>query len=573
MEIETKKKISESLKKRFKSGMCNWNKGKHLTEDFKSKLRVTIKSKWNDGTYAYLIGSKLSEEHKDKISNAVKERWTDPIYREKNTNSVIKYWSDPEHRRIYSELAKLRWEDEEYRQKTIAAIRILTSSDEYREVMRQHGIRRSSEISEMFKKLWSNKEWREKQIIKLSANIDKELLSKISRERWNDPKFYEKMFPIMSRNFSDPKRMENLRKVMVTSEYRMKIRESVKKVCSNPEFRKKMSEISKKRWENKEYREKMAVIRINQPKTSTQQKILYSFLDDLKIKYFSDNSIECKIGFYTFDCRIDPQPNIKLNKPLLIEVQGDYWHKLEKNIRQDRSKATYLRSYYPEFDLKYLWEHEFDNRDRITNLLKYWLGLKEQELVNFDFKQVTERLIDYKEAELFISKYHYAGRIGRSGVNFGYYLNDELIAVIVYANPIRQEVAIKQGYAYKEVLELSRLAIHPNYQVKNLASHLISRSINYIKKDKLDIKLLVSFADNTYNHSGVVYKASNWTLDGEVAPDYWYADDRGYMCHKKTLWNKASKNSLTESEYCSRHNYTKIYGDKKYRYIFKLDTV
>jgi len=64
------------------------------------------------------------------------------------------------------------------------------------------------------------------------------------------------------------------------------------------------------------------------------------------------------------------------------------------------------------------------------------------------------------------------------------------------------------------ILELTRLAIHPDYQVKNLASYLISKSIKYIRKYKSEVRCLVSFADSTHNHSGVVYKASNWVLDG-----------------------------------------------------------
>ena len=336
-----------------------------------------------------------------------------------------------------------------------------------------------------------------------------------------------------------------------------------------PEFKQKMSECGKRAWTD-EYRKRMVKVRFLQPKTSSQQKILYSLLDDLKIKYYDDQDIKCIIGYFCFDCRIDPQEGIKLEKSLLIEVQGDYWHNLPKNIRNDKSKATYLKTYFPEYDLKYLWEHEFDNKDRVINLLKYWLGLSKFELINFDFKDIQERIADYKTAELFISKYHYAGRVGRSGINLGYYLGDELVAVIIYVNPTRQETAIKQGYAYDNVLELSRLAIHPQYQVKNLASYLIGRSINYIKQNKLWIKLLISFADTTYNHLGTIYKASNWILDGEVAPDYWYADNKGYVCHKKTLWYKASKNVMSESEYCSKFNYSKVWGDKKFRYIYKL---
>ena len=356
----------------------------------------------------------------------------------------------------------------------------------------------------------------------------------------------------------------------LTNEYRQKMRD----IWIKPGFKEKMSNIASKHmlklWRSNNYREKQAINRLQQPKTSFQQNILYSILDDLNIEYFKDDSIECKIGYYIFDCRMNPQINFNIKKRLLIEIQGDYWHSLPKSIRNDKSKSTYLKTYFQEFDLKYLWEHEFDNKDRIIDLLKYWLGISYLTINNIDFNLIKQEIIDHKDAELFISKYHYAGRLGRSGINLGYFIENKLIAVIIYNNPMRQETALKQNVAYNKILELSRLAIHPNYQVKNLASNIIAKSINYIKQNKSNINLLVSFADSTYNHLGTIYKASNWILDGKVAPDYWYADNNGYICHKKTLWNKAKKNSMTENEYCIKYNYSKIWGDEKYRYIYRL---
>jgi len=330
------------------------------------------------------------------------------------------------------------------------------------------------------------------------------------------------------------------------------------------EYRQKMRDI----WNRPGYREKMAVIRLSYPRTSSQQDILYSILTDLKVQFSNDQSVNCKIGWYAFDCRIDPQSNLMIAKPLLIEVQGDYWHNREQQVVRDRQKATYLRTYFPEFDLKYLWEHEFNNKDRVVNLIKYWLGLKTISKIKIEFDKVEERIIDYKTAELFISKYHYAGRVGRSGINLGYFYDNELIGVIIYSTLTRQETAIKLNISYSSMLELSRLAIHPQYQVKNLASNIISRSMNFIKKNNKNIKCLVSFADSTYNHSGIIYKASNWKLDGVVPPDYWYADNQGYICHKKTLWNKAKKMSMTENEYCVKFNYMKVWGKSKTRFVY-----
>ena len=327
--------------------------------------------------------------------------------------------------------------------------------------------------------------------------------------------------------------------------------------------REKRSAISKELWKRPDFQAKM---RVND---SYQQQVLFSLLSDLGIKFYKEGQPECFYGPWPFDCRIDPQPGINLEKTLLIEVQGNYFHSKPEKISRDKAKATYIKRYHPEVQVKYIWEHEFNAAGRVRSLLEYWLG-KSQPVIDVKFDLITLDRIEAKVAELFVSKYHYSGKIGRSGINLGFYYMGELCGLAIFCYPVRQEIATKQGLAYKDVLELSRFCIHPKYQVKNLASNLIARAIKYIRTQQPQIKLLVSFADSTYNHTGVIYKASNWKLDGMVASDYWYKDSDGYVCHKKTLWNHAKKMSMTESQYCEKYGFTKILGKEKYRYVFVI---
>jgi hypothetical protein len=363
---------------------------------------------------------------------------------------------------------------------------------------------------------------------------------KIRQKCQDDPNFRLKMF----QNFkiTDPEVLEKIR--------------------HSPAF------LTKEKWQDPIFREKMAQIRPSMPVTSSQQYTLYSILDTLNIRYYKDIDPQSKIGFYTYDCLIPIQDN--LTRPLIIEVQGDYWHNLPDHISRDKAKAVYLQRYFPQYDLRYLWEHEFKNPNRITELLKYWLGQNKLSQLKLDFSGIVEKQIIPKDAEIFIGKYHYAGRLGRSGINLGYFYENTLITVIIYASPIRQEIAIKQGLPANKILELSRLCIHPQYQVKNLASFLIARSIQFLKKKCPEIECLVSFADSTHNHLGTIYKASNWKLDGKVTPDYWYVDQNKYIYHKKTIWDRAQKLGILESEYYKLAGYQKVWGNSKHRFIYRL---
>lgn len=324
----------------------------------------------------------------------------------------------------------------------------------------------------------------------------------------------------------------------------------------DPIYRLHRSELVKKLWENNEYRLKMLHARVNMPVISTQQKTLYEILDSLHISY----EPEKVIGYYSFDCYL-PDYNI------LIEVNGDYWHSLPRAIRNDKSKSTFIEKYFPEYSLKVLWEHEFKCVNKITELLQYWTN--RITLNQFDMKSLTLNNIDRDEANQFIQKYHYLGKIGNNSLRIGFKLNDLLIGVIIYGPITRKESADRLGYKSNEILELTRLCIHPCYQIKNLASFMISKSISIIKNLN-KYKCLLSFADSTYNHSGTIYKASNWTFDGEIAPSYWYVDKDGYTMHKKTLWDHAQSLRMTENEFANKHGYKLKHGLYKLRFIYRL---
>jgi len=170
----------------------------------------------------------------------------------------------------------------------------------------------------------------------------------------------------------------------------------------------------------------------------------------------------------------------------------------------------------------------------------------------------------------FLQSFHYA-QFGRSAKKiFGAYFKNELIAVCKFSTPVRQEVATSLNYKYSEVLELDRFCIHPAYHKKNFASWFISRCSKLINSHT--IKCLVSFADSTYGHLGIIYKAANWKEIGKTRPDYYYVNEDGFILHKKTLYNQAVKMGKKEAEYVKEFNYRKLFGKEKIKFIYELVT-
>ena len=376
----------------------------------------------------------------------------------------------------------------------------------------------------------------------------KNKISKISKSRYKNVDYKNKMKLLTSSN-----------------EFKNKVSKEVNKIVNTDEHKEKMKNSSKKIWENKEFKEIQMKSFNDRPKCiSSLQNILYSILDDLNIKYYREYhdkpaDKECVIGPWSFDCAIP----LKDGKILLIECQGEYWHNKKEAKIRDLAKQSYIvNNMNDKYELKYIWEHEFKCKNKISESLKYWTGITKTELIDFNFENILIKIAKSDDYKLLLSKYHYLPNAGKGGIAYGAHIDEELIGVCIFSPLIRQNLP----HDYDSTKELSRLCIHPKYQKKNFASWLISKCIKALPNN---IKTIISYCDTTFNHDGTIYKASNFKLDTITDPDYWYVNKDGWVMHKKTLWNHAKKMSITENEYAELNKYNKIYGKEKMKFIYE----
>ena len=392
-------------------------------------------------------------------------------------------------------------------------------------------------------------------------------ISVAAKKRWADPEYRASMSKQKVASKDD--RSEVSKKIWSDEERLKKLSETIKSVWLDENYRNIRTKQSIENWNSEDYRrkhmegmlkddarQKMSDARLSQlGQTSSIQKALYAYLNDLGIEFYEESE-KTKIGYYTFDCLIP-----KENGGLLIECQGDYWHTLARTQANDRAKFTYIEKYHPEYDIMYIWEHEFYAKDKVLGRLKSRLGI-ELQVEDFNLRdiKITDNV---KAADInsFLNAYHYIGK-GRSGKTFGAYLNNILIACVVYSGLIRQNI----GQQFEgDSVELARLCVHPSYQKKNLASYFLSRTFKF-----LNVNNVISYCDTTVGHTGAVYKSLGFKLHHEVEPDYWYVDTNGWAMHKKTLYERAKKSRLLESEYANKFGYIKKFGGKKYCFIKEL---
>jgi transposase len=408
------------------------------------------------------------------------------------------------------------------------------------------------------------------------------------------------------RNWQDPEYVAKVETGTKTEEYKDKLRAAGKinyatslgKFITSIESKLIMSQKAKALWADPEYRAKQQIwfaqrgatltkaslIALSDPEKrrqwllrqrrahantransggwiSSSQRQLYYILSASQITYFEEGP-DTQIGpFYVVDCVIPQQQ--QMIKPLIVEVQGEYWHALPHVMLKDRQKSTYIRK-HTNYDLLPLEELHLNSFAEVENKLSgYGLTLFKQDfcVADLEIKPICEA-----DAATFYSIFHYSGTVRKGAMTFGAFYANELVAAISYCYPLRTETATKLGYTLKNVVEISRLARRTNIICKNLASYFIGQTRKLLP---LDIKCVVSFSDTTYGHTGHVYKAAGFIQDGVVAKDYCYISINGRY-HKKTIWDRAKRMRMTELDYAEKHNLLKIMGDEKTRWVYKL---
>ena len=242
---------------------------------------------------------------------------------------------------------------------------------------------------------------------------------------------------------------------------------------------------------------------------------------------------------------------------LIVEIKSEWYSKKPK----ERSKI--ITAYGVFADKFMVVEKDFSEVDHRIDLCF--------NPVDFKFEDIELKEIKKDDYSRFYASFHYLGHNSRSGFTLGAYITGKLIATCTIAGITRNEIAKKQNCSPNEIRGLVRFCIHPDYHKKNFSSWFLSRVIKYYKKNNENVKMLVSFADMNHGHSGTIYEASGWKYDGESSKSYSYIDSNDNSIHKKTVYDRAKRECLSESEYVNKMGYKRIWDKfNKKRYIKSL---
>jgi hypothetical protein len=182
--------------------------------------------------------------------------------------------------------------------------------------------------------------------------------------------------------------------------------------------------------------------------------------------------------------------------------------------------------------------------------------------------------ISYNATKPFLLGIHYAKRMPSISFAFGLYDDGILEGVVTYGTP--PSAPLRSGICgpdfSNKILELNRLCLRNN--IKGHASRLVGRSIKMIGKDAI----IVSFADTSQGHVGIVYQSTNFLYCGLSAKRTdWKVKGKEHL-HGQTIADEfrgvknradAMREKYGDDFYLSprprKHRYIYISGGKKFR--------
>ena len=123
-------------------------------------------------------------------------------------------------------------------------------------------------------------------------------------------------------------------------------------------------------------------------------------------------------------------------------------------------------------------------------------------------------LCERNEIKNFIETWHYSKNINGLKSNYCFKLlhKEKIIGAMMYGKIGMANVWKKYSDNEDDLIELRRLCCIDDTP-KNTESYFIGNTLRWLKKNT-KIKVVISYADSNYNHSGIIYKASNFKYAG-----------------------------------------------------------
>lgn len=155
--------------------------------------------------------------------------------------------------------------------------------------------------------------------------------------------------------------------------------------------------------------------------------------------------------------------------------------------------------------------------DTLFNIENHLLPIYSNYIATGKVKSYSIQICNVDTIKDVIEHFHYSKNVNGLVYKFCFALYDEnkvLIGGMIFGNISMANVWKKYVKQESDLLELKRLAIIDNTP-KNAESFFIGQALRWLKKNT-SVKTILSYADESYGHEGIIYKASNFQHVGKT---------------------------------------------------------
>ena len=173
--------------------------------------------------------------------------------------------------------------------------------------------------------------------------------------------------------------------------------------------------------------------------------------------------------------------------------------------------------------------------------------------------------IPSKLGKEFVKIHHYSHGIHNGAMCYGLLQNEELVGVCAFATPCSEQVcsSVFGVNDKRSVTELHRLVLLDEVP-KNSESWFIVRALKALKKDRPYYNAVLSFADATEGHLGIIYQATNAIYTGMSGKATFYLDKNNRLRHPRQNGKNITK------ELANTLNWKPIKREGKHRYLYLI---
>lgn len=173
----------------------------------------------------------------------------------------------------------------------------------------------------------------------------------------------------------------------------------------------------------------------------------------------------------------------------------------------------------------------------------------------------------HEAAKYACENWHYSGclPVGKL-VKVGAWEDGKFIGVVLFGRGATPNLGKPYGLGQDECVELVRIALTKH---QNSVSRIASLAMKFLRKSNSNLRLIVSFADQSQGHHGGIYQAGNWIYNGNGDSAKFYMI-RGKLTHPMSIGAKG----LVQNIHGARQidpNATVVDVPGKHRYLMPLD--